>query len=498
MNNLINMSDHEKVIFVTGIDESRNIELAGGIKTLATDYPFAIFFTSDDTASATAKYPIMNIWKGGLINGEIQGVRLTRFIGIDEENNTLQLGDHTVKLLFDYETGKLGLYDANKLESLELFLLTYRDVNNGRIREITYPETHLINAKDNKFTLTFRFKSTDDGDPRKISNTLNVENGSNESDFSLASKSNSSYSEAEHYVDNVYIYDIKRDTYKELNNALNYKTYNFISQYASDKYDSTKLCFILNPISYTLSYRNMLLGSVITQIGTNLTEPAMIDVNFMPSNVTSYPTRKLYMKITSENPEYIKVCNENGIDTNEFEILEGVTKFWLKPADNIINETISTTLNIDIEYIFNGTRYTYTDLSKTITIILTGETLDTFWYAGFDDPTSTGFDVNNLLMFNSEDLNNDETYFLYNWNNDISVTDRIETRNFFIAIPYTYKDIIKPRWDAYHIDRITNKKIYEECTNWFDVLHEHYTIKNIDFIIYKSLAFTGNFYGKIK
>lgn len=500
MNNLINMSDHEKVIFITGIDETKNTEfLPGGIKSIAKDYPFAIFFTTDDRTSETFNYPIMNIWKGGLVNGEIQGIRLTRFVGIDEENNTLQINDHTIKLLFDYETGKIGLYDANKLESLQLIGISYIGIT-GINNEYNYTgDPILISAKDNMFNLIFRFESVKNGDASKISNNLKI-GDNNDKDFILVSKTKiiSSYSETSNEdtaINNEYRYQIVTDTY---NNDGDYKEYNFISEYSTDKADLVNLSLILNPISYDMSYKNTLLGSIITQIETGTI--AKIDVNFKPSNVTSYDKRKLYMTITSDNSEYATICDELGNPVNEFPIYNGYSSFYIKTADKVINNNVSTNLHIDIWYTFDNSTQKYTYLSSTKTIILSAEYVDTFWYAGFNDPTLDSFDINKLMIFNSENVGKE---FLYDWINEdqndniIGISElseeHTEDSKFYIAIPNTYKDIIKPRWDGFYIEN--GVEIYTDCTSWFDI--DRKRINNIEFTIYKS-KFTGNFYGKIK
>lgn len=495
MNNLINMSDHEKVIFVTGIDESKNTEfLPGGIKSLASEYPFAIFFTSDDRASETFNYPVMNIWKGGLVGGKIQGVRLTRFTGIDEENNTLQIGDHTIKLLFDYESGRIGLYDANKLESLQLISISYINLNGTSYSQGYYGEPVLINAKDNKFVLTFKFESTHDGDASKISNNLTIADDVN--DFVLLSKNKilSSISESINggsIINNEYNYQITKDTYKDNDEIVNSKTYNFISQYSTDKNDTVNLSLILNPVSYILSYNSSLLGSIITQIGNG--ELAKIDVNFEPSNVTTYSTRNLNLKIYSDNSDYVDICNADGTHNNTFPITNGESTFYIKTSENVINNNASANLTFEIWYTLNGNDYKYDYLTSTRTVILSAVYVDTFWYAGYKDPREDSFDINNLLIFNSENVGRQ---FLYDWkNNEFGIPEEEPSTpsKFFIAIPNNYKDIIKPRWDSFYYEN--NEQVYTDCISWFNTSRKR--INNIDFIIYES-KFNGKFYGKIK
>jgi len=97
MNNLINMSEYEKIIFVNGIDESQNIE------TLSKNYPFVVFFANSDSPDQNWTNGITNIWKNG--------IRLTKFVGIDYNNCSIEINGHTVKLGFNYKTGLLSLYE---------------------------------------------------------------------------------------------------------------------------------------------------------------------------------------------------------------------------------------------------------------------------------------------------------------------------------------------------------------------------------------------------
>lgn len=97
MNNLINMSEYEKIIFVNGIDEKQNIE------TLSKNYPFVVFFANSESPDPTWKEEITNIWKNG--------IRLTKFVGIDTNNCSVEINGHIIKLGFNYKTGLLSLYE---------------------------------------------------------------------------------------------------------------------------------------------------------------------------------------------------------------------------------------------------------------------------------------------------------------------------------------------------------------------------------------------------
>ena len=107
MNNILNnMSDFEKIIFVNNINEDI-ISVNGGMSLISTQYPFVLFLTNQTVNNGATK--ISNLW--------YNGVRLTRFIGIDNGHSTIDLGHgRKVRLYFDYDTGKLGIYDFNQLK----------------------------------------------------------------------------------------------------------------------------------------------------------------------------------------------------------------------------------------------------------------------------------------------------------------------------------------------------------------------------------------------
>lgn len=491
MDNLINMSDHEKVIFVTGIDESKNTEFngdsssleSGYVQALSAGYPFAVFFTTDEDLSESLGYPIMNIWKGAHINGETKGVRLTRFIGVDEDNNELQIGDHTVKLIFDYHTGKIGLYDANKLERLEIVEINYIDLYGNRVTKMT--DTAEVNSKDNKFSLVLKYVSSE-GNAKNISNVVNIDTN----DFVLLTKNKliGTYveNEDETSINNEYVFQIKNDTFKDVNSV----RYEIVSAYSTDKYITTQLTLLLNPIRYELTYNNSLLGSMIYEIGTD--QHAKIDVNFEPSNVTSYYQRELYLKVTSKDTNYVTI---DGEAERLIEIENGHCSFVIDTVEQVINNDISVQLEFDIYYKRLNeplAKYSYAPLSQTRTIILRGNYVDTFWYAGYDNPLETDI-TDKLMPFDSIGAGN---VILYDWDDpekSLGLDDNATSR-FYIAIPNSYKDVIKPRWDAYVIEN--SIKYHVDCSNWFRPL-ERKNIKNIEFQIYES-KFLGKFYGKIQ
>ena len=484
MNNLINMSDHEKVIFVTGIDES-NIE---SIRSLSAAYPFAVFFTNNSDIEEP-ELPIMNIWKGG--------IRLTRFIGVDNDNNTIQIGDHSVKLLFDYETGRIGLYDANKLDDIALVNILYRDIQGSIVSQPIINSIPItVNAIDNKFVLTLTFKSNIDGSAAEISNSLNVEPAT---DFTLNEKSHDGdeiiNGDGSTSINNKYTYQIVKDTYKEVNP----KTYSLVSAYSSDKSVDANLSLVLNPEKMNIYLNGAWVGSnsINIEYGVN----SRIDVSLLPA-VESYDGRKLYVKLNKFGDTNIKFKNEQNIIVDDDVAIRevdplGQVTFNIEAQNNSIYDDGSHRLKFEVYCIIenNTMYYGAQDLNVTKNVIISGHSGTAFWYAGYDDPTSTEFDISNLIQFDDSNAGID---ILYDWNDpdkNLGLVDD-NTKWFYIAIPLNDSAIIKPRWDAYTIDDHGNK-IYVDYTSGFDVLRSSYQINGVKFIIYKS-TFKGKLYGKIQ
>ena len=146
MNNILNnMSDFEKIIFVNNINED-TIRVNGGMRPISTQYPFVLFLTNQTINDGAIK--ISNLWHNG--------VRLTRFIGIDKEHSTIDLGNgHEVRLDFNYDTGKLGIYDVNPLKSISIMNIGYTtytgDILRGGYEDI------VIDSINNTFYIYVKF-----------------------------------------------------------------------------------------------------------------------------------------------------------------------------------------------------------------------------------------------------------------------------------------------------------------------------------------------------
>ena len=182
MPNNVNISDYEKIIFVNNINETnKNLNL---IKN--PNYNFAVFFTNN--TDIPANWPI-SAWGPKIKNIWYGGQRLNRFIGIDQNNCTLSVGNHTVKLTFNYEKGLLGISDTNKLSKIEFVSLSYTDAYSNTLinynNVINSKDPDAINSKDNTFILTIRFYTENNNDVSKISDGINIKCESNNPNIQL-------------------------------------------------------------------------------------------------------------------------------------------------------------------------------------------------------------------------------------------------------------------------------------------------------------------------
>ena len=228
MPNNVNISDYEKIIFINNISENNSQ------KDLLTDqnYGFAVFFTNN--TDLPANWPssawgskVKNIWYGGQ--------RLNRFIGIDQNNCTLSVGNHTVKLTFNYERGLLGISDTNKLSKIEFVSLSYTDAYTNTLIE-TNNYNNVINSRDNTFILTIRFYAENDTnvDITKITEGINIKCESNNPNIQLLNYAGETVSLNGLSADRQYRFKIIYDTEIPANSSGN-RSYTIIPDYDTAK-----------------------------------------------------------------------------------------------------------------------------------------------------------------------------------------------------------------------------------------------------------------------
>jgi hypothetical protein len=138
----------------------------------------------------------------------------------------------------------------------------------------------------------------------------------------------------------------------------------------------------------------------------------------------------------------------------------------------------------------DGTKYfTSENLSKNVNIYIESSDHGALWYAGYENPISNTFNINNFMEITVQNIGTD---LLYDWNDpnkSLNLSDNAY-EYFYIALPSEYYGIIKPRWDAY----LGNE--YLDYTHAFTIT-KNVRINGAYYDIYKSL-FKGKLYGKIQ
>ena len=495
MPNNVNISDYEKIIFVNNISENNSQ------KDLITDqnYNFAVFFTNN--TDLPANWPtsawgrkIKNIWYGGQ--------RLNRFIGVDQNNCTLNVGNHTVKLTFNYEKGLLGISDTNKLSKIEFVSLSFIDAYTGNPVE-TNNYNNVINAKDNIFTLTIRFFAESDTgvDVSRIAEGINIKCESNYPNIQYLNYTGETVSSNGLTADRKYRFRIIYDT-EHPQNSSNNRSYTIVPDYDNGKSLKLNLTLRLNPTS--IEVKNRVSGSVITsKTYTDLTENVTeaYDVNVLPTNGEAYTyplshmNRRLYIHVESSNTA---VATING-DNQEVYIEVGYSNYFEltihKPSQ--VNQTLTSTIKVSVVYGDNHNSFRNSSLEYSYKIIIVPPTEGQF-YVGYENPTLDTFDLRLLRTLSSVTT-------LYDWedpNNGGELEDDPE-RDFYVVIPDDEKANISPRWDGYVLNGNTKKYNHfaNPCNTWTTRFIQLSTqnINGINCAIFKSIStHKGKFYGKIQ
>ena len=500
MNNNINISDYQKIIFVNGIEES-NVQEQIDIAGLSNEYPFAVFFTKKSDVLDYNNKPIHNIW--------FDGTRLTRFIGIDKDHDTLSIDGKKIKLNFNYDTGLLGLSYENILKSIKLIKYSYVDVNGVTITQLNEDENNRVRifAKDNKFNLTFKYTCNDDSDisaiPKELSYTIYGDN------YNYFSKYNS-------YVDNVntnndHTLDQNHTIAYEINKILPVNTnVTFTSQYSKEISTLLNMQLYQNPTAYLI-----FINGVGTSYQTKLQKDSQYTIKllFDPINISSSENLDLVAEITVTDDTYNVVNIVNGYTnkTIDVQITNGVALCTLETVNGDefpINVDVTANLLINIKYKRNFDEYVddnyiiYDYLSRNISLLFDNEKSDKYFYFGYQtehdmDVTSENFSTYAArLMKNYPYIEIGEYEFAIENQNDYE-DEWFNEKYLYCIIPtkYAYDEEthkgITPRWKASYNNQ------YLPCLNWFDTVYNEITLNNIPCRIYKK-KIAGKFYGLIK
>ena len=487
MNNILNnMSDFEKIIFVNNINEDI-ISVNSGMSPISTQYPFVLFLTNQTINDGAVK--ISNLWHNG--------VRLTRFIGIDKDHSTIDLGNgHEVRLHFDYDTGLLGIYDINPLKSISIVNIGYTNYYDGSILRGGY-EDIVVDSMNNTFDIYIRFESekSDESDVSKINNELYFYD--NEStvlttDFVVINKSFEKQNQSDKTITYKYTCKINKDTF--IYNTSN--QYKIVSPYSSnvDTQPTGDISLYLNPESYSVESNGIIIpnnGNITYSLDNLKNNSIDLSLNFSPHNITTNDRKKLYVKIK----------DDSGLISNDaetkYDIVNGVSKISLKVNYEAIESNTSKTIKLKINVYrkIESNELNY-PLEKTINITITGRQSNKFIYCGYTNPININF--SNLISFEGKTPGID---VLWSWKDHIDEYEISSTNPFYIAIPAEYANIIKPRIDAYVIKTLNGSERHEyvDNSNAFNLINPDAVIANqtFKFYIYESTC-KGFYYGKIQ
>ena len=506
MNNLNSISDYQKIIFVKGLNEHIDVSGKNDLEELSSKYNFAMFVTSlpnepaydnegkptDNGTGISGIYPVTNLW--------FDGIRLTRFIGVDNKHNIINVNDHKLKLDFNYETGLIGIYDVNRLTGLELVGYTYKGFDE-QLHEVPIDNAiPPINSLDNKFTLRFKYEVGEDTDISEIPKALSY----NYTNYLL--KTTESIVEEDQSLYDI-TYSIKQSTLDIFEGLIRVI---FRSKYSNEI--STKeipMVLYLNPLDYTIIFRNehnkeYIIGKPYYTAYLDKDSLYTIKLNFTPNNIKcDNQLHRIYANATiikddENDPDVITI-----ISNNQPQLINSICEFGIQTSNKVpTNGFLHTKLSFDIYC--NENKYP-NYLTKTIDIYLEGDKSDKYFYYGYKNiPNLNNFSIDTLIgdadlinnLFNDyidKDINANDFYF-YNSDDEYNINYN-SNDHFYCIIPNNYKDKVKPRWNA----QITNDHgityEYLSCTEWF----KSYTctINDTEFIIYIREE-GGKFYGKLK
>ena len=468
MNNY-NMSEYQKIIFVKGLDEQDQ-----NLTVLSNNYPFVMFISNGQTYYDNK--PIRNIW--------IDGVRLTRFVGVDNNRNSIKIGDHTLKLNFDYETGLLSIIDDVKLIKLKLISYSYIPVNSNTLTTVTYVDNIPINifAKDNKFSLIFEYQyetDNDEADLISISKSLSY----NSNNFTKIS--NNIYLQP---GNNIIQYQF---TYKITDALFNNSNVNFISQYSNDKQVNAEMVLYLNPTEYTINIGNINVNNNdIIKLEKN--KQYNINLYFSPQ-VSSTAQLKLKARMNILDNNHVL---SNSSNYYECTIYNGIATFTINTVEELPNiNNVNAYLSFDIYYEKNNEESTYNNLNKVITLSFDTEVTEAFFYFGYQNESLMNIESDSFITYAEGLIHNYSNRDLGNYIFETNYNEYEDSNNYlYCIIPQAYdgENGVKPRFKGkYH-----NRTYVPVLNTWFVKLGTK-TLNNVECNIYKR-KLRGEFFGLIK
>ena len=461
--NIENIASLQKVALVTGLNYQDSLEMS-------RQYPFALFFTNGHESDNDNPYTIIKA-----------GKRYSRFIGIDDQKDTMQINNHTIKLSFDYDTGLISIADKYTLDSIEFINLSYTGVD-GTEYEWDAPLRGIdINSRDNRFKVVAKFTPKDDDDVYYISKSLSF--FFSKSDIIKFDYYNIDFDDPS--IGTYYFYVV--------NNEENSLAINGYSNYANNIFNSFVISDIkLNP-QYIDVYANggHLYNNQIISIDRNSEKD--IDIFLSCDTYRNSSFTDLVAKVVQiDNIDDNIIHFDNNI-LNEVPI-ENHIRFKMYSGDGYPNALSRSTFQIRI---YNTVDEEYVYLRQEFEVILQGKTENTYWYLGTEQP----------WLFNDRDpIDRNKIKLLVGIPGQTLQYDASEYESYqlnnvkYFAIAKAYELSVFPRNNFYRIDGEGNK-IYCDARNMMIRRPEEFTFNNVEFAVYEftdDALYNGKFYGKIQ
>lgn len=450
-----NIATLQKVALVRNIPFDKAQELSN-------NYPFALIFGEGDPTSITA--PV--IFQGGY--------RYTRFINVDPERKEVQVNDHTIVLYFNYETGLLSIGDKYVLNDINLIRLSYIpffgtnevDVYNGQVGNF------IIDAKDNKFKIEFRFITDDEDETKYISKELSF--GYNEYIKYVG------YNENSLGTTGIYYFNVL----KTCNNLILTGKSTYASNIVlTDPYNINNLGIEFEHIKLNPQYLH------IYEDGINIDNKDTLTLNY-----DEEINLKAILSCDAPNAVFnnfdIRINNmPSFINVVQISASSNEATFNIKCANIDINASLNGSFDINV-YRDNEL---VSHLSKHYKLEVHGEYNDALWYIGDIEPELLS--QNDLMTLNGNIGFEPQDY-----------PSNIYAKYFVISTAYdgvnnTIEGKVRPCNNFYTINGNTDNQKFVSAANWV----EEYTsieINDITFNVYRfkdEILYENKFYyGKIQ
>ena len=499
------MSDYQKLIFVNNIDESSDI-IQGG------RYNFAVYFAKStdmsniDLNTWDPNKPFINIWHCGQ--------RLNRFVGIDNNQNTITIDDRSYKLAFNYNTGLLSIISTNALQSMSIEKIFWNPFYQGDISEILGQDSteYIIDAEDNIFNIRIKYVASSGFDISNIIDTLKtitfVCKSGNQNLRFIKAELNNIIDNNIAYID--YQYQILCETNHPSNLGVDNNNVKYtINGSHSLKIENCVFRFNLNPTSLSIVDSNYnIVTNTVNISNANGVYNIPYYVNLTPNgidNIWMNPTfnqnHPIYLVVRTSNLSDIQIAEAaTGRDTAYIQLSNNSQNIFHLTTRNIsVNENVSARITVSLEY--NDEDFNNNNVAKCkkyFDINISGVQNQCLYYYGYTQPANNASFISKLMSYS--DAGNYALLYDYATGAGASLEERNEI--FYVAIPKFDKMNVRLVYDVYDKNGAYNDiEEYNTVANTIIGGHvftiNEISINGLDYIIYTSKS-AGKFIGKIQ